>query len=47
MKEKHAKIEDMPKVYKVSLQFPEGLLLHATLIADIVSTYCEEPSKAE
>ena len=32
----------MPKSYKVSLQFPEGLLLHSTLIADIVSTFCSE-----
>jgi len=28
--------------YKVSLQFPEGLLLHATLIADIVETFCSD-----
>ena len=26
----------------MSLQFPEGLLLHSTLIADIVSTFCSE-----
>ena len=30
------------KSYKVSLQFPEGLLLHSTLIADIVVTFCSE-----
>lgn len=26
---------------KVSLQFPEGLLLHSTLIADIISKFCQ------
>ena len=26
---------------KVSLQFPEGLLLHSTLIADIISKFCK------
>ena len=25
---------------KISLQFPEGLLLHSTLIADIISKFC-------
>ena len=29
------------KVMKVSLQFPEGLLLHSTLIADIISKFCK------
>lgn len=28
-------------VMKVSLQFPEGLLLHSTLIADIISKFCK------
>jgi 2-(3-amino-3-carboxypropyl)histidine synthase len=27
-------------IYKVSLQFPEGLLMHAGLIADLVQTFC-------
>jgi 2-(3-amino-3-carboxypropyl)histidine synthase len=31
--------------YKISLQFPEGLLLHSTLIADIVVTFCSESEK--
>ena len=26
---------------KISLQFPEGLLLHSTLIADIISKFCQ------
>ena len=30
--------------YKVSLQFPEGLLLHSTLIADILTEFCSEKS---
>lgn len=29
------------EVMKVSLQFPEGLLLHSTLIADIISKFCK------
>ncbi len=29
-------------VYKVSLQFPEGLLLHAGMIADLVSKFCSD-----
>ena len=28
--------------YKVSLQFPEGLLIHAGLIADLISTFCSD-----
>lgn len=28
--------------YKVSLQFPEGLLLHAGIIADLVSNFCSD-----
>lgn len=34
----------MPHSYKVSLQFPEGLLLHSTLIADILTEFCSEKS---
>jgi len=26
--------------YKVSLQFPEGLLIHAPVICDIVNEFC-------
>ena len=26
----------------MSLQFPEGLLIHASLIADLISTFCSE-----
>ena len=40
-KEKQAQ-RSLPQSYKVSLQFPEGLLLHSTLIADIVSNFCSE-----
>jgi len=29
-------------VYKVSLQFPEGLLLHAGIIADLISKFCSD-----
>ena len=32
--------EEMNEVMKVSLQFPEGLLLHSTLIADIICKFC-------
>ena len=31
-------------LYKVSLQFPEGLLMHAGIIADIVNTFCSDES---
>ena len=36
-----------PYSYKVSLQFPEGLLLHSTLIADILTEFCSEKSLAD
>lgn len=36
--------EPRPYSYKVSLQFPEGLLLHSTLIADILNEFCSEKS---
>jgi len=39
--------DNRPRAYKVSLQFPEGLLLHATLIADILSEFCSEKSLAD
>ena len=34
-------LESKSGVMKVSLQFPEGLLLHSTLIADIISKFCK------
>lgn len=36
--------ENKPYSYKVSLQFPEGLLLHSTLIADLITEFCSEKS---
>lgn len=36
------KSDSMPISYKVSLQFPEGLLLHSTLISDILCEFCSE-----
>lgn len=49
LKAKHefiAKLDSQtrPYSYKVSLQFPEGLLLHSTLIADIINEFCSEKS---
>lgn len=29
-------------LYKVSLQFPEGLLMHAGLIADLIQNFCSD-----
>ena len=30
------------KKFKVALQFPEGLLIYSTLIADLITKYCTE-----
>ena len=35
------KLDQKSGRYKVSLQFPEGLLLFATLIADILAAFCK------
>ena len=33
--------DERKETMKVSLQFPEGLLLHSTLISDIISKFCK------
>ena len=41
MSKKKGGFDERNETMKVSLQFPEGLLLHSTLIADVISKFCK------
>lgn len=41
-----SKTKTSDDVFKVALQFPEGLLIYATLIADIICQYCSSPTQS-